>query len=416
MNRFIYIFLFCISLSFVSCEKHSPSFDNRTKIRVSLSDLKRDKVMLLYSAGFNNLSPYLIEDMTELEEGLVYPKYSSKGAILIFGRHTKLNGKYDIESRPCLIHMYKDEKKGIVKEVLLLFNSSTKAADKETMTVVLNYIKENFPSENYGMIFSSHATGWLPAGYYTNPTDKGSVWGGRKKSIGADYEIVNGKRISHEMEIWEMVSAFPMKFNYILFDTCLMGGIEVAYEFREVCDKIGFSQTEVLADGYNYKTIAENLISPGESSPEQVCMDYYNQYINQTGVYQSATISLIKTSELEPLAQVCKELFEKYRTQILALDKNIVQRYYRYNYHWFYDLQSIIIEAGATPEELSSLQKALNQCVIYKAATPNFMLNAGGFPIRIHSGLSMYLPNASWTNLNEHYMELEWNKATNLVN
>ena len=58
----------------------------------------RHKVLILYSAGFNNLSSYLLEDIKELSEGLVYPKHSSKGAILIFGRHTRDNGgKYTPE-------------------------------------------------------------------------------------------------------------------------------------------------------------------------------------------------------------------------------------------------------------------------------------------------------------------------------
>lgn len=379
----------------------------------------RHKVLILYSAGFNNLSSYLLEDIKELSEGLVYPKHSSKGAILIFGRHTRDNGgKYTPEIAPCLIHLYKDDDGSVTADTLLTFTKDTKAANKSTMYIVLSHIKRKFPSQHYGMIFSSHATGWLPKGYYSNPVDEedGNIWGSKKKSIGADYEMVDGERISHEMEITEMAYAIPMKLDYLLFDACLMGGVEVAYELRKVCDKVGFSQAEVLADGYNYTNLASHLIDFKVSSPEQVCKDYYEQYAKKSGVYQSATISLIKTSELEPLAQLCGRLFDKYREEILTLDKKSVQRYYRYKYHWFYDLQSIIIQAGATEEELAELEQALSACVIYKAATPGFMEDSGGFPIDIFSGLSMYLPDENWPTLNNHYKTLAWNKATNLVN
>lgn len=39
--------------------------------------------------------------------------------------------------------------------------------------------------------------------------------------------------LAYEMNINDMAEAIPMKLDYILFDACFMGGIEVAYEFRK---------------------------------------------------------------------------------------------------------------------------------------------------------------------------------------
>ena len=47
------------------------------------------------------------------------------------------------------------------------------------------------------------------------------------------------------------------KTDILGFDACLMGGIEVAYELAGKCDRLGFSQAEVLAEGFNYKTLGE---------------------------------------------------------------------------------------------------------------------------------------------------------------
>ena len=115
------------------------------------------------------------------------------------------------------------------------------------------------------MIFSSHATGYLPSGYYTAPysykfQDKSGMMyrGGYRafqsqpvpyhapehdpslpevKSIGQDQVGNYGSYQSYEIEIEDFAKALPMKMEYILFDACLMGGVEVAYEIREKCRK-----------------------------------------------------------------------------------------------------------------------------------------------------------------------------------
>ena len=87
------------------------------------------------------------------------------------------------------------------------------------------------------------------------------------------------------MELPDFAEAIPMKLDYILFDACLMGGIEVAYELRGKCSLLGFSQTEVLAEGLDYKTLTQHLLQKEKPYPEGVCADYFTQYDIQSGVY-----------------------------------------------------------------------------------------------------------------------------------
>ena len=105
-------------------------------------------------------------------------------------------------------------------------------------------------------------------------------------------------------------------------------------------------------------------------------------------------------------------LFEKYSDEISTLPSSKVQRYYRSNHHWFYDLESILVEAGITPDELESLHAALDLCVLYKGHTPSFM---NSFKIDTFSGFSMYLPSHGTAELNKFYKTLDWNIATGLV-
>ena len=187
----------------------------------------------------------------------------------------------------------------------------------------------------------------------------------------------------------------------------------MAYELKEKVGKIGFSQTEVLADGFCYENLTTHLLGGETIDLVSVCEVYFNQYEVQSGVYQSATISLIDCTRLSPLTEICKDLFDRYRVKIVTLNPDRVQRFYRSGKHWFYDLESILRIAGISDTELEELNHALDNCVIYKAHTPRFMSD---FDIHTFSGFSMYLPCQGSESLDTFYKTLKWNKDTGLVN
>jgi hypothetical protein len=217
------------------------------------------------------------------------------------------------------------------------------------------------------------------------------------------------------MEISDFKDAIPMHLDYLLMDACLSGGIEVAFELKDICGQIGFSQAEILAEGFDYKNLAGHLLDKGQDT-RAVVDDYYQQFAAKTSKSdRSATISLVNCSKLEALSTLCKTLFSKYSSEIAGLDPSTVQRYYRYDKHWFYDLEDILVKAGISESEHRSLTSALDGCVIYKAATEEFLYNYGGFKIETFSGLSMYLPCNGSAFLDNHYKDLAWNKATLLV-
>ena len=388
-----------------------------------------DDVLLLYSAGFNSLSSFLKGDFNDLKKGYVPPKENG-GDVLLAYMHVKNSDG----SRPVLMRLYKDRDGVVVTDTLKVYEEGTVSASSVQLGQVLGYVRDNFPAKKYGMIFSSHATGWLPAGYYTHEEEyengefpKARLFSASgypqpvpyrapeydpshplTKSIGQD--AVGA--MSYEIELADFAAAIPMHLEYILFDACLMGGIEVAYQLRNVCDKVGFSQAEVLAEGFDYTTLTNHLFLMEEPAPEKVCEDYFEYYDALSGIERSATVSCIDCGGLDRLAQVCGELFSSYSDRLESLDPGKVQRYYRSSYHWFYDLESILTEAGVTPAELVELQYALDGCVLYKAATPSFM---GSFRIDTFSGFSMFLPSDGGDRLKQFYRTLDWNKATGLV-
>ncbi len=412
---------------------HGKNPGDRTEIE------ETRKLLLLYSAGKNSLRNYLLDDIKDLKEGWIPGGHRTDDVLLVYTHTPVKSGAYSSPSTPYLIRLYKEDNGTLVADTVITYPEGSISSSAEHFKTVLTDVKSKFPSRSYGMIFSSHATGYLPAGFYTNPSSyryfrAGTMSYGQNgdlypipytepeydpslpmvKSIGQD---VTGSN-SYEMDLKDFAEAIPMKLDYILFDACLMGGAEVAFELQGKCGKVGFSQAEVLAEGLDYKTLTKHLLQNTESDPKAVCEDYFTQYDIQSGLYKSATISLVNTDELDPLVSICAELFEKYRDRISQLDINKVQGFGgRKNY--FFDLVDVVINAGATEEEIAGLREAADNAMVYRNHTGQYYSATDS---RVHeidpskfSGLSMFIPSCGGAELNKYYRTLKWNKATELL-
>ena len=368
-------------------------------------------VMIMVSGGHNSLSGYLTDDLYEMADGYLPEGTAAETNAFVVLSRLPVNS-LSTTSAPVLYRMYRTPEGMVVRDTLRRWTTEDRLFGGSVLHDALLTVRDRIPSKSYGMVLSSHASGWLPPGYYDNPSHFDTMKRGLT-SIGQDLD----SNVSVEMDLVDFADAIPYNLNYVVLDCCLSGGVEVAWSLRGKTDVVAFTQTETMADGFDYKKILERLLKEPVPNPLGVCQDFYNYYMGKSGVNQSATISLIDTRRMDALALVCRTLFEKYRTQISRLDGSSVQGYFRYDRHYFYDLRDILAHAGLTEEELEELDEALGECVLYKAATPFFMNGSQyGFSIRAHSGLSMYLPSRGSSFLDNYYKtHIAWNQATELV-
>lgn len=397
-------------------------------------------VLIMVSAGFNSLSGYMTEDLATLEKSALPRKGRALDQLVVLSRFPEQGGFYLNPQPPVLYGIYNDHEGRVIRDTIKVWASTDQICDTLVFREALELVQEYYPSMSYGMVFSSHASGWLPDGYYYDPAKYEREHGGSDitdsdgdifyaprrfgaieedfppipdfpavKSIGQD---ATSSSNGLEMDLAPFCRAIPMRLDYLLFDACLNGCVEVAYELRGKADVVGFSQTEVLADGFNYETLVPYLLH-ANPDPLSVCRDYFEQYDQKTGAYRSATISLVNTQKMEELAGVCRSLFQKYRTRLSTMSDSGVQRYFRLNRHYFYDLKDILVHAGITDEEIASLDHALAACVLYEAHTPSFL---GSFDIKNACGFSMYLPSMGTQLLDSFYKRnLAWNHDTKLI-
>lgn len=415
-----------LMLSAVACDK---TFDdmpgNKGTAPVRNVTSEKAQVLVLYSAGFNSLCAALEDDVNDMKSGYLPLVGSMSKAVLVYSRRLSETGRYTDRTPSYLIRLSVDGWGKVISDTLKTWPETDEAVSASTMTDVLETVKGLYPHASYGMVFSSHGSGWLPSGYYStgkitagtaglqavpyiDPNSDGSM--PRVKSIGID-NITS--RNTYEMEIETFAQALPMKFDYIIIDACLMGCIEVAYALKDKCDKLVFSQAEVLEDGLcDYTTLTQRVLKPGVPDLYNLCEDSYRHYKNQDDpIYRSLTISMIDCTRLDGLAESCKSLFSKYRNRISLVNAANVQGYFRSRKHWFYDLTDILRQSGVPEEDMTDYNKAMSDCVLYNAATDTFI----NFDIRTHCGLSMYLPADGNSELDEFYKTLSWNKASGLV-
>lgn len=402
------------------------------------------KVLLFYECGFNNLGDYIKSNMESPNRGLPSGYIPEKGedVLLVYSRIAE-NGHTPVNSY--LRRIYKTSKGKVISDTLKVFGKETIAASPSTLSAVLTLVKEKFPAKGYGMVVSSHGSGWLPAGYYYSPSrfendHKGEVGTSRQgiaaqsvghprlpvpegdlpdtdpfygmtRSIGQDY--TKDSYYGHEMSVSEFVDAIPYHLDYILFDMCYTAGVEMAYALKDKADYLGLSPAEVLGDGmFNYTKITSFLLNRETPDLEGLFKDSFEMYDKQSGLYRSSTVNLVRTSGLDNLASVCARMINEYSDALADAPVDDIQGYYRQGRHYFYDLVDIFEKCGASKADLEDLDKAVDGCVIYKNSTGQFLED---YDIKAYSGFSMYLPCAGTPLLDLYYRKEVWNNATRLV-
>ena len=372
---------------------------------------KDRQVVFVYFAGNNSLASEGIGDLEEIKESYLPATKDREKIVLVF--------HHFVDANPQLIRLSRDRRDNVVEEIIMEYPFDTNSGDTRTFASVLSDAQKAWPAAHYGLILWSHGSGFLPIGYYVDPKEKAAgepvmqvedpyadlvKAGDDVKSFAEDHGT--------EMDIIELKNVLSRShYDYIIFDACLMANVEVAHELRFCTDYLLFSPTEILSDGFPYKSMLQPILTQQpEAAMLSIAYSYMSHYRALSGVYQSATITLVKTQGMSALASACKPIFQNHREQILTLDRSGVQPYFRFNKHWFYDLDDFVGQV-ASESEYQAFSRALSGAVIFKDTTPRFL----DIEIQHYSGLSSYIPRPEYTVLNNYYRTLSWNQATGLV-
>lgn len=360
------------------------------------------RTVLAYLGGDNSLSATLKSEVEELRRGWTY----TGNRCLIYvdpvddvPRLLSLRGGCSTYPTPFI-------------DTLATY-SEENSASAEVFRRVIDDVVRLQPADSYGLIFSSHASGWLPEGTLGNPT----------RSIGVDNTGGTMATTNTEMELADFAAAIPDgQFDFIIFEACLMSGVEVAYELRNKTDYILASSAELIVPGFMsiYRSSLRYLFNTGqttESALTAFASTYYNYVNGLSEPYRSTTLSILKTENINLLASRTEEVFATRAFEGIS-DINTLQRFDRPGSYGdrpalprYFDFMECV-DKIATPAEYAEIESAMNDIVVWKAATPTFMTGYNGFAITRHSGLTTYIEQPAFDKLNASYRLTAWWRAT----
>lgn len=354
MKRLLYL---CVTIAMLaSCSNEIPeqeeaSFNGRTIL-----------VYLVANNSATNLDRYLKTNILWMYQNMATDSDSCR--LLVYYRPNQNDG---LLTEPSILEFISDGKGHIngrsalsTEEFSDVFGEATvlrtyietegyNATDPEVMAQVFRDMQTAAPSNSYGLIFGSHASGWMPAS--------------------ATVSRAFGDDDGYSINIPELRDVLTNSFasgnlDFILLDACMMGSVEVAYELRNVADYCIASVMETPASGFPYQRMFHYL-SDTDVDYQRICTVFTDYYQSGWG-----TCAAIDCSRLDNLADAVAGELQNHAADISTLDYQNIQQYGASSYRNFsFDIGDFFrqLNGGTIP---ASIQTALDQAVIAKSCIP----------------------------------------------
>jgi hypothetical protein len=350
----------------------------------NLKDKRSTRTVFAYMIASNlgNNFGKNIEDMI----AVATPENLNDGNLVVF---------YSKNKEEAELFEIKKGTNGVITRHHLRDYTDKSAISPQVMRKILDEVVSLYPSDSYGMILSSHGSAWMPAGF---------------RNMLRSF----GEEAGKYMEISELANALPDHFfDFLLFDACSMGAIECVYELRNKTEYIISSPSEIIDFGFPYQKILP-LLFRDTPDMNQIADEFHNFYSTYT--YPYGNVSVVKTGELEGLAEVTRTIVsaaggEEAMYDLLSLFPDLQILSYYSTPTSLYDFGDVIRRL-ATDEQYRQFEAALNKAVTEKRSTAKtFISGVGDMPVNVYSGLSVYPFQKELTELNALYKQLDWYEA-----
>lgn len=406
------LFMVIAGIILSSCHKHDKD-EHPTDKTVA-------RTVLVYMVAENTLSDYATYEGYDIDEMLSASSSLSDNDRLVIYLDNVLNPRIYIitnknkattfaELKPA--HSYKED-----------FNS----ASAETLDEILSYTIKHCPADEYGIVFWSHATGWIPYHGNTNNVSRRSFGVDNGKNISG-----TGANIGPQMNIEDIAAVlgkYP-EMEFILFDACFMQCIEVAYELRGCTKYLIGSPAEIPATGAPYEKVIPAMFT-NDLNVGDIAQAYYNGYAY--GSFYGSLLSVIDCHKVNSLANITRSIVQAHKQDLLEADYSGVQNYYKWEYNTsgnilpdYYDMKGVfqnIIPDYESNDEYKKWLETLDATVVKQLHTnswyslfPVTSSNGSIFTLdeKQYSGVTMFVPLDKYKNsstLCSDYLNTEWGK------
>lgn len=367
--------------------------------------------VLSYLIANNNLDDFMVQNvcimydglavMTEPATLLIYwdgqtavGKNKSKHLILKYETDGKgkINGKKALETTSSWKEVFDEA-------VILKEYPDQLSTDKEVMATVLQDMAKFSPTQNLGLIVGSHGSSWYNTIY--------------TRALGYDGSTSNAINLPDMVEAMETLEK---PFEFILFDACYMGTMEVAYEFRHVADYQISSVMEVPAYGFPYDYFLGDLFKGTVEGYKDVCQSFvdYWKSVYDEGKTAWGTIALIDSKEVEGMTQAVREQIVVHKDTLASYVPKRIQEYGRQAGQGIaHDLEHFVkdLNGGETPQAFA---EQLEKTVLYKGCLEEARYTPYNYDVDAtnYCGLGIYIPQSNKSKWNPYFKTLDWYEAS----
>lgn len=321
-----------------------------------------ERTILVYMVANNTLGAwgYDAEDLAEMQKAATSGHFGKTGRLIAY--HAPSGGA------PELIEITRQGQKQLKS-----YSDEVYSTDPDRLREVLVDLESLAPANGYGLVFWSHADGWLNG---TSATDN------RYKAFGDDR--------GHYMKLSSLASALSGRtFDFIYFDCCLMGNIESVWELRNASPYIIASPTELSVHGMPYHLTLQHLFldEPDLTAAARTTYQYYRD--NADFNERTCQISVISTAALDGLASASAAILSRltaYPGNMQEVQSMSVPGKTRYHVDMG-DYYRILADKAGAPELYDAWLSAKEKAVVAAFTTE---WGIGSLPVDKYSGLATY--------------------------
>ncbi len=396
----IFSLLFCLGCS---TDPNDP--ENPTYLDTSLT-------IIVYMVADNNLYSNAYYDIQEMEYAL--STINTDANVVVYVDSESYSQFGDL---PQIIKIEADTDTKTIASTVVKTYDERNSVDPAIINSTLNDIIEIFPSDNYGLVLWSHASGWVEA---TLSSDNAETYiedqlEAMTMSYGIDGDSgQTGDYNDYNIDNSVLSAALPINFKFLWFDCCLMGNVETLYEYRTNAETIIASPQEILSYGMPYEKVLPYMISGDYDGGAQAFYEHYAYSSKDLTTNYTcspyATIAVYDPTKFDTLATVIAEQTARCGGYPDSPSISGVQTMaYTSTYQKkFFDL-SDAIGSLFDDQAVSAVDQVLSELITYKAATAYF----GSISLDKYCGISTYIPRSGYstTSVETYYNTLSWAKA-----
>ncbi len=287
----IFSFLFTISCDLNFVENSPVVIEGKHNVNTEVdlpenSFTEREWNILIYMSADNNLESAALEDIREMESSKL--DVNKIGIFVLLDRSVSYDTSEGNWSGTRLYRIQTGrtsfEKRMISEQIECLdlglyLDSYTKLdmSSSYVLSKAINYINSKYPANRSGFVMWGHGTGWRNQ---DEQLTKGFAYSETSKTYMTLKQL--GQGLKNGLE--------GRRFDFIGFDTCFGGELEVVYELKDFANYFCGSEGLVMASGWDYTSLF-NMFQRCESKTAQnLCLCVNEQFKKQYGNTNRASI------------------------------------------------------------------------------------------------------------------------------